>query len=255
MALTQMTFSEKRNLIIKGIEQQLCSFSIYISGRMRSYFYFLEVIFAKGDIPSNEIDECVEFQYGKPDSKDDIEWKIAKILYIFNIWFVAPSYCDDNYKANELRREVTPLLGNIMDKMTDYLPEYTLTFYNNGSLPSFEPKETKVVIDNLGDISEKVAEPIKELLQPMKSDTELRGHINEVYSKIEKFDFDSLTNLNQMDVNIAKNAHKFSKMLVNNVDAAKGHQGTSELSVRDIAHSFALNVSLFWKLVELSNKK
>ena len=41
----------------------------------------------------------------------------------------------------------------------------------------------------------------------------------------------------------------------NKVKYARGHKGESELSVKDIAHNFALNASLFFKLVELNDEK
>lgn len=252
MALTHLTFSEKRLKWISAIENQLLNYRIYysyvIGGNGASYQNAINELFQKGILVSKDLDENVEEHFGKPENKEDFDWKIAKILFLHYMVKCLP------FLINEKKIQETKMfLKTIENNLSSYANDYSFSFPDD-NIASFEPTELKTITDNLSDIPSNLADPIKELLQPNKSDTELRGHINEVYAKIERFNFDDLSNLNQVDKSIARKTWEFSKMLVNSVDSAKGHEGQSELTVRDIAHNFSLNVSLFWKLVEKNNK-
>lgn len=249
MALQPLTFNEKRLKWISAIEMQLLNFKIndeYAVGYGYTYIDAIKELYSSGYLVSTKIDDIVEEHFGRTDDKEDFEWKIAKILVLYYIVSVLPNL----FNADESQK-TSRFLSNIKINLTSYVPDYIINFPNNG-IPSFEPTESKTVTDNLSDIPASEAEPIKELLQPLKSDVELIGYISKVYAKIEHFKFDSLSNLNEVDRGIARDAITLSKKIVNNVNSAKGHEGKSELTVRDIAHNFALNVSLFWKLVEIN---
>ncbi len=254
MGLRKLTFNEKRGQVLHSSQRILNNFSFpesadtingYISRNAKiGYFY------------ESSIDKCVEQFYGKPDDDDfqSSEWILANILFRISILKkIDSSVVWGGYhqrletEKNNDYREL--LLGNVKRNITLAFPDYEIHWAVKSDFINFEPKETKSVTENLGNLPEVVADPIKQLLMPMKTKQELIGLISEVYKNIEKIPKVNKGHLNETDKLILNKTQEFTKLLANKVDGAKGHTSDSKLSIKDIAHNFALNASLIHKLL------
>ena len=250
--LIPYSLEEKRKNTLVSLLWALNEFK-YNSATVTSTILHLKKV---GSCFSGSLIELTKEKYGFNKKHDNI-FLIAQILTGYYILYYIFRWNKKHnlYFANSVGQEfLVNLMINIESKLVNLFPEYEFTF-KEGKFPSFIAKETKTIIDNIQNIDIKISEPIKEILQPGKSDIELRGLIAQVCAELDEIKYEDLTNLKEIDRKIANNAKRFAKMIVNNVDSAKGHKGESELTIKDIAHNFALNASLFFRLVDLNKEK
>lgn len=260
MALKQLTSDEKRKMILKSAEDQLKTKSFHPDyGDAFDYTDIMNKLYSKGTLISKVLRENVDHQYGSTEDYEDIEYKIAQILFLIYL-IKQHQVCIGNFVISSIKEETEELISNILRKLAENFPEYEI--YNpeepeDGDYLTYEATETKTVTDNLKDIPEILASPIKQLLSNMPNENELIGLISKIYKDIEKIPPEKTCNLNKVDKSILEKTQKLAKMIVNSVEAAKGHNGESKLKIKDIAHNFALLASLIHKLFEIndSNKQ
>ena len=251
--LKKYTLKEKRELILKGLISSIISTKVH----HQKYLYHsinnaIENLKQQGAIYSDNFIELTKEIYGTPENDygyEYLEFMMAKILigyFLINYLLNSTNYWNTHVKQ---------LMKNIKIKLIDLFPEYTFTFEKN-DYPKYVPIAQKTIIDNISNTDTLISDPIKKLLMPFKSENEIIGLISKVHAKLEKINANKhLKKLNKTDVIIATKAKEIAKLIVNKVDSAKGHKGESELTIKDIAHNFALNASLFFKLVELNDEK
>ena len=243
--------TDNRDIGINATIDWLLNFrdSLFFGQWYFSYKYCLDELYNERKILTNNLEELIKIWYGEAEDKeDDLEYKLAKILTLYRLLFACRKSPHNFFEFKNFLKEVR-------DNIQKYVPEYIVTFDENGDYKGYKPAECVSIAENLNDIPEDIADPIKEILQPMKTENELIGLISKIYSKFEKIKGDNLINLNDVDKGIYKKAWNLAKMVANNVDAAKGHEGNSSLTVKDIAHNFALNASLLQKLIAINNGK
>ena len=265
MALKQITFKERRSIWLDSMEQRLKEFEIEIytySGQIAKLNYkdVQNELFKKGLIPSKKLSTCVKEYYGYSNNENNSEFKLARILYLkfllsYHKIFEFLGLINDQWIGfTNPKVELDNILKLTTMRIKEYFPEYKIYDAIPMKHIKYEPKEIKVVIDNIKDIPEKIADPIKELLGNMKNENELIGLISKVYKEFEHIKKTDLQNLNDEDKSIYGTARDLVKKIANNVDAAKGHKGKSMLTIKDIAHNFALNASLIQKLINLNKE-
>ena len=216
---------------------------------------------------NDDIDENVILLYGYSENEEnDLEFLLVKILFLWNLYYFELNILSLNLRSDFLNQQISKLkhLSNnvILNVNNIFKDEYKIYWkedWKEDYFPTtirYEPIETTTIIENLHDIDQKLRNPIEELLKPMKNDAELRGLISEIYANLEPKRKDILnknyknTNLNKVDSSILKQALGLAFCLANQVDSSKGHIGESNLKVKDIAHNFALNASLIYKLIK-----
>lgn len=250
MALKEITFSDKKIMIGNNLTNSLCDLKTYYGEKV---FHVAKRMAGVGFLPSANLDDIVRFHYGDGDSNDP-EFIFARIIVLYFLL----SYLEetDYFRKAEFNNNREFLKKNIKLHVAEYFPEYKVDSWDtNNGLLSYSYAETVAVAENLNDILLSDAMLIKELLNIRATDAELIGNISKINSKIEKWESLDLPNLNEVDKGIFKDSLKLSKKIINNVNEAKGHAGRSELTVRDIAHNYALNVSLVFKLKQINDEK
>lgn len=257
MKLKQLTSDQKRKIILESAEDQLKTVSFYFnSGYTFNYADIMNELYSKGALRSKMFMANVNYHYGSTEDEYDNEYKIAQILFLIFL-IKLHSVCTDNYSHYRNKKKSETLVSNTLLHLKKYFPEYKIYNPEKHGYLTYEATETKTVTDNLKDIPEKLASPIKQLLSNMPNENELIGLISKVYKDIEDENIppEKICNLNKVDKSILKNTQKLAKMIVNSVEAAKGHNGKSELKIKDIAHNFALLASLIHKLFEINDSK
>ena len=259
--LKKFTLKEQRINVLRGFLSAIKSWN-YSHHEIIHWYIHAEQM--EGEFFSNSITELTCEHYGSPsDGYDDVdfgfsqncdeEFILAKVLTCY--FLIINSMDSMEYTIYHVVNLNLPLLKNIRTKLPNLFPEYIFKF-NINKWPEYTPKAEKTIIDNISNTDVLIANPIKELLMPFKSQIEISGLISNVNAKLEQINVkNDLRNLNATDLSIAKNAKKICGLTINNVNSAKGHKGKSELTIKDIAHNFALNASLFFKLVELNDEK
>lgn len=256
--MKKISFNEKRKIWIESILTALAEHRICLRWK-ESCQDIIDFYFEKQMVPSRKLETIIKVEYGEAENTNDLEYIFCKILTLF--WLIKNFNCICSTSlypsASEekcLKRE-KEFLDNVRQKITEYFSEYEVENWNSKKFIKYKSKEYKTVIDNLKDIPEKIAKPIVKILEPMLNENELIGCISKIYKDFEKRNIKTLENLNEIDKKIYQRTYELAKMVVNNVEGAKGHQGQSKLSVKDIAHNFALNASLIQKLINLNDEK
>lgn len=263
MPIKKLSFENERNIVLKNIKKRLLEtkflYTNVVGGDGFGYKEILKKLFDDGEIKSDNLMELTTLYFGKPSNKNELEWKLNEIIMLNNLLFfyfkleIGEINNEFNYK-NKKRRDT--LLGNLKQELSKYFPDYEIIYEHNSlQIIEYQPKKYKTIIDNLKDIEIEKTKPIVELLKDNKSDAELIGWICKSYKEFEKVKKENLNNLKNIDKSIYDRIWNLAKMLVNNVDGAKGHKGESELTIKDIAHNFALNASLIQKLINLNEQK
>ena len=254
MALRQITYDKLRKKELDNLSIQILNFSCdtYYG---EDIYYVMDDLNKKGYVYSNNLDNITKILYGYSD-KENEETFLVRLLTLFFLASRIPHNFNGEFCINSTNNcRLNILLNNTKNKIIQYYPEYKITGLNIeflNRIPQYEPLGTKTIVDNLEDIDIKQSEPIIEILKPGKSDIQLIGYINIISSNIEdtiwkgKLSFE--LNLNKEDTSIIKHSKKLADKLINNVMSAKGHAGKSSLSVKDIAHNYALLTSLVFKL-------
>jgi len=256
MALKKINSDKEKEIYINGIIDSLLNFKAYHArasgGKGYSYQDYLNEMKNTGVIPTNDLELLIEVRFGESEDKqNDIEYKLVKIVTLYKILKNWPNLIDIRSQSND---KLKTLLKRVRLTLQEYMPDYSITFDDNGNFKSYKPIEENSVVENLNDIPQDISDPIKELLKPMINENEAIGLISKIYSKFEKIKKDSLKNLNETDKGIYQRARDLAMMVANKVDMAKGHKGDSSLSIKDISHNFALNASLVQKLININNK-
>ena len=250
--LKKYTLSEIRIRTLNGFIKSLSRFRMSyrrVIGEGASIESCAAKLMQYGEFSSDSWFELTKEIYGYSKNLNDPEFLMAQILTGYALLLSIKSITGNQYDNSH-----SVLMNNIKEKLVALMPEFSFGF-SETKAPTFKPTEEKTIIDNIQNTDAEIANPIKQLLMPMQSENESIGLISKVYVNLEKIKYDSLTNLNKTDQGIAKRAKDICRTTVNNVKAAKGHEGRSELSIKDIAHNFALNASLFFRLVELNKEK
>ena len=262
MALKAITLKDKRNRMYSSVLNTLKGFMPVYAQTWSGYIKENTKI---GYFWSNDLDECIEQFYGSTDDKEnDIEWKLAKVLFMFSITkklsMYAGRYDDEITSQNKQNRNL--ILANTKAMISDTFNEYKIFWETNDDFVKFESLESKVIIENIEKLPVEIADPIKGLVSPLKTDTELRGLIAEVYGAIEKIKKDKKRmqevrdNLNESENGMLNDVIKLSGRLVNDLEAnGKAHIGSIRLKLKDAAHNYALLSSLFYKTIEISNNQ
>ncbi len=224
---------------------------------------FVSNEYKKGFFISGDIDDNIEHFYGQTDDKEnDLDWKIAKILFLTSILNCLYIY---GYSAGVNEQWRDDLVDNVKMKMSEHFLEYTIKWPTHNWMESGEPKDmfatfessdTKTIRDNLSDIDDEIADPIKELLKPLKTNVEIRGLIASIYGDFESIELNKYRKkLNESEWGLLNDTYRLAKRLVNdNKDKAKSHIGRVNLKVVDIAHNFSLLVSLVYKILNIASE-
>ncbi|MCC3160910.1 MAG: hypothetical protein K4H23_04485 [Mollicutes bacterium PWAP] len=84
MGLIKRTLEENRKIFISGILKNLNEVH-FKYGNCSSVKNFINKQFKVNYLYSTDFDKCVEQFYGSTDNKQDIEWKLACILFSYSI--------------------------------------------------------------------------------------------------------------------------------------------------------------------------
>lgn len=265
MALKKLKFSEQRDRMYQNVINSLSNFNPLYAENLSSY---ISNNFKIGYFWNADLDKSIEQYYGETDDKEnDDEWKLAKCLFMYSctkkISVRSVSYGrvdNEQTSINEMGKKL--LLENMKSLISNIFVEYEIHWDGTDDFIKYSLKDSKVVIENISNLDDDIAEPIKGLVSSMQSETELRGLIVEVYGKLEKIKKDSVrmteikSHLNNSEVGLFNDAIRLSGRLVNDLkENGKGHLGKTRLKLKTAAHNYALLVSLVYKIIELSDEE
>ena len=192
-----------KNMYINGIIDSLSNF-IALSEygpefSKYSYKYVLNYFKRIGKNPTNELSTFIMVTFGETeDEENDIEYRLAVILSLYELLETLPKIVKIKLGS---RNHLKELLSNVRNVLQKYMFEYSVVFNENGNFIEYKPVEEESIEENLSDIPKEIADPIKELLKPMKNENELIGLISKIYSEFEKIKKDDLKNLNLETLN------------------------------------------------------
>lgn len=255
--MKKLTFAEIRRAKLEAILDSLLNFRT----PSKTTYDVINDLKNRGLISTVNFDDLVQQRYGRPQSEREFEYFFCKVLTAY--YLVHTLYLHEReISKGELSaagEQAIALLRNTQAVLEEFVPEYTVYNYGTKSFIEYKPTVAETVINNIENLPEDISHVIAKLLKVMSNKDELLTLTEEAFKLLKGLRRSNLRGLKHAERKLwtaalhqAHSTRHLFMVLLHNLNQTKAITTDWHLSLRDVAHTLALNLSIVFKLSLLS---